>query len=218
MEEVTANRKFIFRVRYTKKGDLRYISHLDLLRLWERAVRRAGVPVSMSEGFNPKPRFSFPLALELGLTGLDEVMDMRLSEWLRPAEVRERLQRVLPAGLTVTDVRTVHTHSPCTVAYTAYRVPLRPGHGLTEARVGALLASESILCARVRKQRAIEKDIRPFIRNIRLEGDCLEMIFDYTAQGTARPEEVLEALACRRGADYRLSEIVRTRVALVSPN
>jgi radical SAM-linked protein len=210
--------KFVFRIRYTKKGDLRFISHLDLLRVWERAMRRAELPIAVSQGFNPRPRLSFPLALEVGVTGLDEVMTVRLTRWIHPEHVGRRLTSVLPEGIEIKDVRTVSNRDPSAVAYTGYRVPLKDGHPLTVEAVDQLMQREQIICTRTRKSREVRKDIRPFLRALHYEDNVLEMLFDLTDRGTARPEEVMEALSCRRGRDYDLNQIVRTRVALVSPN
>src|SRR5215475_14275688 len=68
------------RIRFTKQDDLRWISHRDLMRVWERLFRRAGVALSMTEGFHPKPRINFPSALAVGIAGLDELLEVDLSE------------------------------------------------------------------------------------------------------------------------------------------
>ncbi len=68
------------RVRFSKQGDLRLIGHRDLMRCMERLFHRAGLPLSFSEGFHPKPRMTFPLALAVGIEGNDEVMELELAE------------------------------------------------------------------------------------------------------------------------------------------
>ncbi len=68
------------RVRFSKQGDLRLIGHRDLMRCLERLFRRAGLALSFSEGFHPKPRMTFPLALAVGIEGDDEVMELELAE------------------------------------------------------------------------------------------------------------------------------------------
>jgi radical SAM-linked protein len=62
------------RIRFTKQDDLRWIGHRDLMRVWERLFRRAGVALSMTEGFHPKPRINFPSALAVGIAGMDELL------------------------------------------------------------------------------------------------------------------------------------------------
>ena len=68
------------RIRFSKQGDLRLIGHRDLMRCLERVFRRAGLALGFSQGFHPKPRMTFPLALAVGIEGLDEVMEVELAE------------------------------------------------------------------------------------------------------------------------------------------
>ena len=90
-----------YRIRFAKEGLLRWISHRDLARLWERLLRRGQFQLSMTEGFHPKPRVAFPSALALGVEGLDEVVEIELAEDLTPREVLERMQADNQPGLTV---------------------------------------------------------------------------------------------------------------------
>jgi len=68
------------RIRFTKTGDLRWIGHMDLARLWERLVRKAGLAIALTEGFHPKPKISCPSALALGIEGLDEAVELELTD------------------------------------------------------------------------------------------------------------------------------------------
>ncbi len=79
------------RIRFTKLDDLRWISHRDLIRLWERLLRRCGVALSMTEGFHPKPRLNFPSALAVGIAGADELLELDLAE--------EHTRRVAARGI-----------------------------------------------------------------------------------------------------------------------
>ena len=83
------------RIRFSKQGDLRLIGHRDLMRCLERLFRRAGLALGFSQGFHPKPRMTFPLALAVGIEGLDEVMEVELAE---PATAEELLRRSGAAG------------------------------------------------------------------------------------------------------------------------
>ncbi|MFG0289211.1 MAG: TIGR03936 family radical SAM-associated protein [Rhodopirellula sp. JB044] len=96
-----------YRVRFAKTGLLRWISHRDLANLWERIGRRAELPFSMTEGFNPKPRMQFPSALSLGVESLDEVLDLELREDWPAEKLLERLQTDDQPGLTINSVKKV---------------------------------------------------------------------------------------------------------------
>lgn len=86
---------------FAKKGLMRYISHLDLMRLFMRALRRAELPLKMSEGFNPHPKLSIKRALKLGLESDNEEATIVLKELIRPEEFKERLQKQLPEGISI---------------------------------------------------------------------------------------------------------------------
>jgi radical SAM-linked protein len=86
---------------FTKKGLLRYISHLDLMRLFARAMRRAGLPLKMTEGFSPHPKFSIKRALKLGVESDSEEASVVLKELIRLDDFRGRLQAQLPDGIEI---------------------------------------------------------------------------------------------------------------------
>lgn len=92
---------------FTKTGALKYISHLDLMRLLARALRRADLPLKFSEGFSPHPKLSLRRALKLGLESEHEEATVVLKESLSPEVFRERLQRQLPTGVTIRQVANI---------------------------------------------------------------------------------------------------------------
>jgi radical SAM-linked protein len=86
---------------FSKKGDLKFISHLDLMRLFVRAMRRAGIPVKITEGFSPHPKFSIKNALKLGLESEKEEASIVIKELMEPELFIEKLNRQLPEGIRV---------------------------------------------------------------------------------------------------------------------
>jgi len=86
---------------FSKKGLLKYISHLDLMRLFTRAMRRAGLPLKMTEGFSPHPKFSIKRALKLGLESDNEEASVVLREPLDLENFKTDLQKQLPEGITI---------------------------------------------------------------------------------------------------------------------
>src|SRR5947209_18839925 len=92
------------RIRFRKGGDLRLVSHHDVMQCFERMFRRAGMRFHATEGFNPKPRMAFALSLALGIVGCEEVLELELDELLPPEELRQRLARQAPPGLEVSSV------------------------------------------------------------------------------------------------------------------
>src|SRR5512143_1845777 len=100
------------RITFSKTGALRYVGHLDLQTLWERAARRAGLPLAYSHGFHPQPKITFASALPLGFSSRAEVMDILLQSDVDLADLPRRLEAVLPAGIGILDVEQVNEAEP----------------------------------------------------------------------------------------------------------
>src|SRR4051812_3932474 len=110
------------RFRFRKDGPLRWLSHHDLMRTVERMLRRAQLPLSCTEGFNPHPRMAFALSLPLGVVGCEEVLELELSELLPLEEIHERLTRQCPPGLTLLSVQRAPSRRPAQVRRLSYRL------------------------------------------------------------------------------------------------
>jgi radical SAM-linked protein len=204
------------RIRFSKEGDVRFTSHHDLMRVFERALRRAALPVAFSEGHNPRPRISLPAPLSVSFQGSNEVADIGLDQWMRPQDFGRRLQEELPRGIAIRSVEVTSTHPDRQPTALSYRIPLLAGHSLDPQKIDALMAREQVLVERERKDAVKEVDVRRFIKALRLDGDALLMLLECSSEGTARPEEVLQALGCAEGTDYLVGDIERTHVSLSS--
>ncbi len=90
--------------QFTKKGTMKFISHLDLMRLFMRAVRRAGLPIKMTEGFSPHPKISFKRALKLGVESDNEEATFVFKEYISPDDFKQKLQEQLPQGIIIKNV------------------------------------------------------------------------------------------------------------------
>lgn len=193
------------RVTFSRTGDLRFLSHLDMARLWHRALRRAQVPVAYTQGFNPQPRLAFAAALPVGHVGHRELLDIWLEERWRPEEFLEALTPQLLAGVSLVDCTPVPLGAPSLqslVRAARYRVTV-PWGGAAEAvqeRVEEFLAREHVPWRRVRRRKEETVDLRPLVLDMRVEdvseGTCrLWMRLRAGPQGSVRPEDVLAALA-----------------------
>ncbi|MBU4312481.1 MAG: TIGR03936 family radical SAM-associated protein [Candidatus Omnitrophica bacterium] len=91
--------------RFCKKGVLRNISHLDIVRLFQRAVRRAGLPVGLSQGYNPHYKISFGNALKLGMESDGEEVTFAMNEWMAPEEFEKKINEKLPEGIKVLECK-----------------------------------------------------------------------------------------------------------------
>jgi radical SAM-linked protein len=206
------------RITFAKKVLVKYISHLDLVLVWERALRRAQIPLAYSRGFNPGPRIQVASGLPVGTTGSAEIMDIIITHPLNPAAALAQLKPALPVGVAVHAVEEVPLKAPTLqnlLIQADYRVTVEttlPANQLT-ARIEALLAADKIIQSRQRKQRAEEVDLRPWLHDLRLDGVTsgearLFMRLAAGQHGNLRPESVLDALEL---ADA-WAEVERTRL------
>jgi radical SAM-linked protein len=183
-----------FQIRFRKGGDLRLVSHHDLMRCLERMFRRAALPFHSTEGFNPKPRMSFPLSLALGVEGCEEVFELELDAELTPEELHERLAGQAPAGFDILSVRRAVSRRAARVSRVCYRLPLPPGRAAEAGqRADALMAGPHAWVDRTRPQPR-RLDLRPYIRGLHVLPDGLEMDLWVTPTGMARPEEIVALL------------------------
>lgn len=200
------------RITFSKSGALIYISNLDLYTLWERAARRAGLPLSYSQGFHPQPKIHFASPLPLGFSSVCEVMEMRLDQQMECQEVFARLDRVLPPGLRVLGAEQVDERGPAVqtqVLSADYEVIIPQSVELDDLgqRVRSLLSAVSL----PRERRGRPYDLRPLIEDLdaALAGGhevVLHMRLLAQEGATGRPDEVLEAL----GVDRMRVRIERT--------
>jgi radical SAM-linked protein len=160
-----------FRFRFTKTGKIRFTSHRDVARMWERALRRSRLPVAFSQGFSPHPLLSFGLALPTGCESMGEYLDARLDderfEELSLADLAERLSELLPDGMVVQAVAPIALTEGSLqqeVASCDWELEVLgvTGEELTE-RIERVLAAPSLTVSRERKGRHAEDDIRPAI-------------------------------------------------------
>jgi radical SAM-linked protein len=201
------------RLRYAKRGKVRFTSHRDTARIWERAMRRAGVPVATSAGFTPRPRLSFGLALPTGAESVAEYLDAELHDDAMTVDdlddLPARLDPVLPAGFEVLLVavpeRGVGSLQEAVTSVT-WALGTPPGWDLP-AVVGDLLAADALPIERERKGERRVDDIRPAI--LALSADDGTLVAEVATIGRGlRPAEL--AGAAFPGADVAALRALRT--------
>lgn len=218
------------RVRFTKLGKIRWTSHRDVARMWERAFRREQLPLAYSEGFSPRPKVSFGLALPTGHESLAEYLDLELADSSPeggqaglPAQLDldalpARLSAALPIGVDAVAVAPVGARSPSLqedVSSCTWRLAAVPADGCVAVdegemaeRAAALLAAPSAMVARSRKGVEVIDDIRPGIIDLRVLGAVGSVLFD-GAFDTVPAEGVwLEAELGTRPRGLRPSELL----------
>ena len=203
-----------YRIRFTKAGVLRWISHRDLVRLWERMARRAGLPLSMSEGFRPKPRIAFPSALALGLVGLDEVVEIQLGEAMAEDELLQRLRADDQPGLDILSVHLVpEEFASARLKRSDYVVEVPASADLAEARLAVERLKRADVVTVVRKEKTIPTHVASEIPLLEVTESELRFSLVARDQASIRPDDVLRLLGFDRWPEQGAT-ITRLRVHL----
>lgn len=211
------------RITYRRDEPLKFLSHLDLHRLWLRALRRAGVSLAYSEGFSPHPRFSMAAALPVGVTGEAELMDVYLTRRVAPFFFIRAVNPVLPPGCAIVHAEEVAPALPAlqTLMRAAeYRVMVetdRPREEVQEA-VRRLLAQSSLPWEHKREEEVRRYDLRALVEDVRVEEvkdgrAVLAMRLKADMSGAGRAEQVTAAL----GFSSPPVKVHRTRLVLAPP-
>ena len=204
-----------YRIRYSKGPSIRFIGHLDLLRTWERALRRAQIPMAYSQGFHPHPRINLGAALPLGYSSECELIDLWIENEIETTEIMSGISRSLPPGIELASVDPIPAASPSlqkSIRWAEYITILDQKFSVEEmkSKVKELLAQDTLQ----RTRRGKTYDLRPLLDSIEvieMEGRAtLRMTLSSSQQGTGRPDEVLDAL----GLDALLARIQRKRLIL----
>lgn len=202
------------RIRFSKSGDIRFISHNDLMRTIERAIRRANIPVAMSKGFNPHPKISMPLALGVGNSGEEEILELELFRYESLDLLIERFGRQLPEGIKIVSSRPISLSERSVVNSVTYKIIFKDKSLLQTLKIEDFWKEHSIIIKRKKKTGQKSVDIRSSVQKIWIENDALFLTFRLMPDGMPRTEEVVGAL----GVDLKneLFEIIRTEVNLSS--
>jgi radical SAM-linked protein len=187
------------RVHYAKRGRARFASHRDFGRAFERALRRAGIPMAFSSGFSPHPRISYANASPTGAASEAEYLEIGLAAHLEPELVRDRLNAAMPDGLVI--VRVVEAGAGSLADHLSasrWRVELG-GVDASELAlaVAGLMATESLEVQRMTKNGLRTFDVRSALLSVTADGTDLELV-SVVGEPLVRPDDVVQALQSLR--------------------
>ncbi|GAH96701.1 unnamed protein product [marine sediment metagenome] len=208
------------RLKFSRGEELKFISHLDLIRLWERALRRAGVSLAYSQGFTLHPRISLAVPLPVGVTSQAELMDVFLSRWVSPNSFIAQVGEQLPRGLDLLEAWPVGLGIPSLQSqalFAEYKVEMEMEKERQEVEIAlqSLLSAKELPWHHYRDTGARYYDLRALVDDLWLIG-CYDSLCSLgmrlycDARGTGRPEQVAQAL----GFSQRPKSIHRTKLIL----
>ncbi|MBE0415697.1 MAG: DUF2344 domain-containing protein [Dehalococcoidia bacterium] len=208
------------RITFSRGEEVKYTSHLDVMRLWERALRRAGIPIAYSQGFSPHPKISIAAPLAIGVTSDGELMDIQLRRRASPYFFIKTVSEQLPRGIWLLRVEQVALSLPSLqsqVRQAEYRVELETDKGAqdVEEALRSFLATDQLPWQHQRDTGMRRYDLRPLVARLWLiewqESWCtLGMRLRTDSTATGRPEQVSLAL----GFPHRPRSIHRTKLIL----
>ena len=206
------------RAIFSKIDRAKYISHLDLNRTMQRALKRAGIPVWYTEGFNPHAYIMFPLALSLGVESKCEIMDLGITEDISFDEIKSRLNNVLPEGLKIYSValqQKKHTE----IAFSEYKISLCSECSGTELgeKFNDFMNLDKIEIEKKTKKKGISLiDIKPFINvvseNVIDDALNIELRLPAGTQTNINPSLVLDAYEAFFAKPIEIKTIERTKI------
>ena len=208
------------RIKFCRQEENKFISHLDIIRLWQRALHRAGITLAYSEGFSPHPRISLAAPLPIGVTSEAELMDIFASRWVSPHFFTKAISQQLPPGIEVLQVYQIAPGLPSLqskIRYAEYRVEVETEkeREYVEAELTALLSLKNLPWQHQRDTGTRHYDLRVLIDDLWFISWCqpyctIGMRLRCDSGGSGRPEQVAAAL----GFTERPQSIHRTKLIL----
>ena len=189
------------RIKFSKNGPLKFIGHLDVMRYFQKAIRRSSIPIAYSEGFNPHQIMSFASPLSVGHTSQGEYKDIEVTSFLGEDEMRERLQGVMAEGIEILKVRLLPAgagNAMASVAAASYRVTFRPGISLPDhwqEKLAAFYEQEEIPVVKKTKKGEKEINLKESIYDLHIDTNpcpAVCMFLNASSGGNIRPSFVLE--------------------------
>lgn len=207
------------RIKFAKYGSMKYVGHLDIMRYFQKAIRRSGIPIRYSEGFNPHQIMSFAAPLGVGITSQGEYMDIELNDVLPSSQGVERLKAQMVEGMDVLQFRYLPDQAKnamSSVTAAGYQVRCRLAsdlpyrlEDLQQAKQRFFDDATSIPVTKKTKKGERELDLRPLIYDFRIEEEADETIFFLTLStgsvDNIKPQFVLDTFFASMEGDMDVS-------------
>ena len=205
------------RVKFRKFGPIRFIGHLDVMRFFQKAIRRAGIDVAYTTGFSPHQIMSFAAPLGVGLCSNGEYMDIEVNSMESCQDILERLNLVSVPGIEVISVKILPEgaeNAMASVAAASYTVRFREGKEPAadiEAALPGFLEREHIPITKKTKKGSREVDLKPGIFRLEWQSGAFFMLVDASSGGNIKPVQLLEALLAECGETLQENALSITR-------
>ncbi len=187
------------RIKFSKTGVMKFIGHLDMMRYFQKAIRRAGIDIAYSGGFSPHQIMSFAAPLGVGLTSMGEYFDIELRTFTSAEDIKERLENAMVEGISileVTELSETAGNAMASVAAASYIINFAEGVELPNDWVSQLITfylQPTIPYIKQTKKVTRELDLKPLIYDLQIRGDSVYLMVNASSSGNIKPSFVLEA-------------------------
>ena len=196
------------RIKFSKNGPVKFIGHLDVMRYFQKAIRRAEIDIAYSKGFSPHQIMSFAQPLGVGLESDGEYVDVELNSAVSSEDVKNKLNAVMNEGIKVESVKKLSDdaiNAMASVAASKYLISIKEGYDLGVDFYGQCVKlgqKDHIYIVKKTKKSEIEMDLKPAIYEMDVCEEGLVMLVDSSSSGNIKPNLVLEEVCKENGIEY----------------
>lgn len=189
------------RVKFKKYGAVRFIGHLDIMRFFQKCIRRAEIDIAYSSGYSPHQIMSFAAPLSVGLESNGEYMDIEVYSILSSDDIVIRLNEASTPGIEIISATVLPDNAKnamASVAAAKYSIKFRDGYELPSTFADDVIAFSkmtSIVIEKQTKKNTLEIDLRPGIFDISFQNNTLTLLVDASSSGNIKPQKVIETIA-----------------------
>ncbi len=193
------------RIKFSKHGVMKFIGHLDIMRYFQKAIRRTDIDIAYSTGFSPHQIMSFAMPLGVGLESDGEYFDVEMNSIASCQDMQERLEQEMAPGMHILSVKVLPEtagNAMASVAAAKYQVSFRDGHTPVidwKSQLPLFYQQDSIIVTKQTKKSKMELDLKPGIYELKIVGDTINMLVDASSAGNIKPSLVLEAFYKENG-------------------
>ena len=206
------------RIKFSKHGPVKYIGHLDILRYFQKSMRRAEVDIAYSTGFSPHQIMSFAQPLGVGMESDGDYLDIELKTHNGAKDLIDRLNSVMVPGMRIENAVELPDgvkNAMASIAAASYTVTLKNGQDYPEEVVSKwdeFISSKSIIITKETKKNTLEVDLKPHIYEASLKNDIFECLVDASSAGNIKSTQILEALYNYAGIEFNKIDFQVTRI------
>lgn len=209
-------------IKFSKEGYIKYISHLDMIRLFKRAFKKSGLHLEHSQGFNPHPKMTFAQPLSLGYTSEGELLEIDTKADFKPSEIVKMLGDVMPEGITIVNCKRLNEKTKGVagkITEAKYEISILDNN-ISNENIDEFLKQDQIIAYKKQKKKKELKEvnIKPMIRDLQFNIDCdkiiMTTIIDCGSTSNLNPDLIIQALSSFLGYEIPAENVEIKRIYL----